>query len=128
DNVGRELVTSTEYIFPRFGMAADWSPGGEYLAIGGRNGQCPYGILVVNPDFEIVTLPGQNLLVCDPIYAPEGRYLAFMAIRPSTVTDGRLDIYFANLNGLGATNITSDMQGQMEMLGWVGPTPENNPQ
>ena len=123
DNVGNEIAVTTEYTFPRFGLAADWSPDGEFLAIGGRNGQCPYGIIVTDPNFEIVTAPARNLLACDPTYAPEGRYLAFSAIRPSNVTDGRLDIYLANVNGLGASNITVNLQGQMELLGWVGPTP-----
>jgi Tol biopolymer transport system component len=123
DGVGREVAVTSDYTFPRFGLAADWSPDGDFLAIGGRNGQCPYGIIVTNPEFEIVTAPARNLLACDPTYAPQGRYLAFTAIRPSTVTDGRLDIYLANVNGLGASNITANLQGQMELLGWVGPTP-----
>jgi Tol biopolymer transport system component len=123
DNLGNDIAVTSEYTFPRFGLAADWSPDGDFLAIGGRNGQCPYGIIVTNPEFEIVTAPARNLLACDPTYAPQGRYLAFTAIRPSTVTDGRLDIYLANVNGLGASNITANLQGQMELLGWVGPTP-----
>lgn len=120
DNLGRGIATNTEYTFPRFGMAADWSPSGEYLAIGGRNGQCPYGILVVDPNFELITQPARNLLACDPHYAPAGRYLAFTAIQPNSRTDGRLDIYVANLNGLGASIVTSNLQGQIRLLGWVG--------
>jgi Tol biopolymer transport system component len=126
DNVGRAIAVTGEYTFPRFGLSSDWSPDGEFLAIGGRNGQCPYGIIVTTPDFEIVTAPARNLLACDPTYAPEGRYLAFTAIRPSNTTDGRLDIYLANVNGLGASNITGNIQGQMQLLGWVGPTPPDD--
>ncbi|MBZ0308503.1 MAG: hypothetical protein K8I82_20725, partial [Anaerolineae bacterium] len=123
DNIGRELATSTEFIFPRYGMAADWSPDNQYLAIGGRNGQCPYGIMVVDPLLQIVTVPGQSLLACDPMYAPQGRFMAYVGIRPGTTTDGRVDIYLANLNGLGARSVTADLQGQMLLLGWIGPTP-----
>jgi Tol biopolymer transport system component len=120
DAFGNDLAVSSEYIFPRFGLAADWSPQNDYLAIAGRNGQCPYGILVLNANFELLTAPARNLLACDPVYAPGGRYLAFTAIQPSSSTDGRLDIYIANLNGLGASNITASLRGQMRLLGWVG--------
>jgi Tol biopolymer transport system component len=121
--IGGTVATSTDYGFPRFGMAADWSPDGQFLAIGGRGGQCPYGLLVVDPNFQVVTEPARNLLACNPTYTPSGRYLAFMGIRTSSSTDGRLDIYIANSNGLGATNITQDLQGEKALLGWVGVAP-----
>lgn len=123
DNIGRELATTSEFIFPRYGMAADWSPDNQFLAIGGHNGQCPYGIIVVDPLLQVVTAPGRNLLACDPMYASQGRFMAFVGIRPGTTTDGRVDIYLANMNGLGARSITADLQGQMLLLDWIGPTP-----
>jgi hypothetical protein len=46
--------------------------------------------------------------------------MAFTAIRTSTANDGQFDIYIANLNGLGASNVTSTMRGQVRLLGWVG--------
>lgn len=122
DSLGREIAANSEYTFPRYGMAAAWSLDGQYIAIGGRNGQCPYGIIVVDPAFQVVTAPSRSLLACDPLYAPGGRYLAFTGITPSPRTDGRLDIYIANINGLGASNVTSDLKGQMRLLGWVGGT------
>jgi len=122
-NRATELSSTAEFIFPRFGFAASWSNDGELLAIGGRNGQCPYGILVVDTNFDIVTAPATNLLACDPTYAPDGIYMAFMGLRPGVTSDGVLDIYLANLNGLGATNITSSIQGRVELLGWVGLPP-----
>jgi Tol biopolymer transport system component len=123
DNLARDLAVTSEYAFPRYGMTADWSASGEYLAIGGRNGQCPYGIIVTDPNLEIITAPAQNLLACDPVYAPSSPYLAYTAIRPGIITDGSLDIYIGNLNGLGASNITFDLQGQNRLLGWVGISP-----
>ncbi len=122
NNVGQELATTTEFIFPRYGLAADWSPDSQFLALGGRNGQCPYGIIVVDPSLQVVTAPSANLLACDPMYAPEGRFMAYVGIRPGTTTDGRVDIYLANTNGLGARTITGDLEGQMVLLDWVGPT------
>lgn len=123
-NVGQELATTSAFIFPRYGLAADWSPDGQFIALGGRNGQCPYGIIVVDSLLQVVTEPGRNLLACDPMYAPEGRYMAYVGIRPGTTTDGRVDIYLANTNGLGARSVTADLVGQMLLLDWVGPTPQ----
>lgn len=122
DQVGEMQASLTEYQFPRFGVTLSWSPSGDFLAIGGRNGQCPYGLIVVNRRFELVTAPARNLLACEPVYAPTGRYMAFTGIRSLPGTDARQDIYVANLNGLGATNITSSLQGQVHLLGWVGPS------
>jgi Tol biopolymer transport system component len=122
DQLGDELARLDQYIFPRLGVSLSWSVSGDFLAIGGRNGQCPYGIIVVNKAFQLVTAPATNLLACDPVYAPTGRYLAFNGIRPLPGTDARQDIYVAGLNGLGATNITSSLQGQISLIGWVGPS------
>lgn len=122
DDIGRQVSTTSEYIFPRYGMAADWSPDGQLVAIGGRNGQCPYGLIVADPVLEIVTEPATNLLACDPIYAPVTNNIAYMGIRPGITTDGRQDVYLSNLNGVGARNLTSNLRGQMRLLGWVGPT------
>jgi Tol biopolymer transport system component len=120
DNLGRELGALTQYNFPRYGVASSWSADGRFLALGGRNGRCPYGIMVFDASLAAVTAPGRNLLACDPQYAPNNVHLAYTGIRPSSASDGRLDIYIANLNGLGATNVTSNLQGQMRLLGWVG--------
>jgi Tol biopolymer transport system component len=122
DRVGNVLGSTDSYIFPRFGITMDWSANGQYVAIGGRNGQCPYGLIVFDANFRLVTAPARDLLACDPVYAPGGRYMAFEGTRAATsATDGRLDVYVANLNGLGARNFTGDYEERVNMLGWVGP-------
>jgi Tol biopolymer transport system component len=123
DNLGRIKGRLDRYSFVRYGVTLAWSPGGEYLAIGGTNGQCPYPIIVVRSDFQLLTAPSGQVLACDPVYAPDGRYIAFTGIRTSPGTDGVAGIYAANSNGLGAVNLASRLQGQVHLLGWVGPTP-----
>ncbi|MCI0712153.1 MAG: hypothetical protein L0154_18505 [Chloroflexi bacterium] len=120
DRLGDVINQVDRYNFPRFGLSMDWAPDNDFLAIGGRNGQCPYGIIVLNQNFELVTAPATNLLACDPVYSPNGRWLAFMGISPRPGTDAQEDLYIANANGLGATNITNRLQGQVHFIGWVG--------
>jgi hypothetical protein len=120
DRLGDVVSEIDRYNFPRFGLEMDWAPANNFLAIGGRNGQCPYGIIVLNQNFDLVTAPATNLLACNPEYSPDGRWLAFMGISPRPGTDAREDLYIANANGLGATNITSRLQGQVQFVGWVG--------
>ncbi|NJL95819.1 MAG: protein kinase, partial [Anaerolineae bacterium] len=124
DAFGRVIATNSDFIFPRYGMVADWASTGQYVAIGGRGGQCPYGIIVADPLLELLRQPATNALACDPTYAPEGDWLAFTAIRPTGSTDGRSDIYVSNPNGIGAQVMTSQLRGQIRLLGWVGPSPE----
>jgi Tol biopolymer transport system component len=126
DRLGNVTGTTEDYTFPRFGMAADWSPDGRFLAVAGHNGQCPYGLIVFNQDFQRITGPASNLLACDPIYAPSGDYMAFTGISTAAGFDGRVDIYLAGPNGLGARNLTSRLQGPVQMVGWVGPVPGGN--
>jgi Tol biopolymer transport system component len=111
-----------EYIFVRFGLAAAWSPDGERLAIGGDNSQCAYGLLVLDADFDIINVPSQNLLACNPTYSPGSVYIGYEGIRVARGTDGRLDIYIASKDGITVRNVTSDLEGELALLGWVGPT------
>lgn len=120
NDVGGIEARTEEFTFSRFGMASDWSLDDSLIAIGGRNGQCPYGLIVMTPELELARTPSQNLLACDPTYGPGGRFLAFTGIRPGTITDGRLDIYIADINGLGVFGLTTSLQGEVNLLGWVG--------
>lgn len=127
DRNGNILNTSGDFIFPRFGVNMDWTPVGDYLAVGGRNGQCPYGLLVFDTDYNLIIDPPRNILACDPVYSPDGAYLAFQGVQQATnTTDGRVDIYLANPNGLGVRNLTANLTGRVQMLGWVG-QPQSEP-
>lgn len=123
DSDGRLMQSTSEFLFSRFGFAAAWSPGGEWIAFGGRNGQCPYGLVVMRNNFEIA-YRGTSLNACDPSYSPDGNYLAFAGIQTRTgAADGRLDLFVANEAGNSPRNLTSTLKGEVQLLGWVGPTP-----
>ena len=121
DAAGRILGRDSELDLPRFGMATSWSPDGERIAIGGSAGQCPFGIRVKNLGFENVANGGPPPTMCDPKFSPDGQYIAFTGVNPSV--DGRNDIYIASYNGFGATSLTRDLRGQVELIGWVGGEP-----
>ncbi len=119
---GEVIQRLSDYIFVRYGLRGHWSPDGTRLAIGGSNRQCPYGILIFDTSFELVNTPSTSLLACDPVYDPTGRYVAYEGIRVARGTDGRLDIIIADQNGVTIRNLTSDLEGELKLLGWVGPT------
>jgi Tol biopolymer transport system component len=121
DASGNLIAQVNDYVFSRYGFAADWSPDGEYVAFAGRNGQCPYGLIVARNDLAPVYGPANAPFVCDPSYSPDGRWLAFAGIqtRPG-VDDGRLDLFIAQPNGYGARNLTSGLRGEVRLVGWVG--------
>ncbi len=123
DRLGTVVQSTDEYSFPRFGLTADWSPNGDYVAIGGRNGQCPYGLMVYTDEFELVNIPSISVLACEPIYSPTSNYLAFTGISTAPGQDGRVDIYLTNPSGVGLRNMTSTLRGPVQMLGWVGSIP-----
>ena len=104
--------------FPRFSMSAAWSPDGERIAVGGTSGQCPYGVRVRDSRLRSVANAGPPPTMCDPHYSFDGEFLAFTGVNPRV--DGRNDIYVASANGFGATSLTSDLRGQVELIGWVG--------
>ena len=104
--------------FPRFSMRAAWSPDGERIAVGGTAGQCPFGVRVRDRRFRSVANAGPPPTMCDPHYSFDGQFLAFTGVNPRV--DGRNDIYVASANGFGATSLTSDLRGQVELIGWVG--------
>lgn len=121
DANGTEVAFTDQYLFPRYGFAADWSPGGDWVAFAGRNTQCPYGLVVARRTLEIA-YAGTSPRACDPSYSPDGRWLAFAGIQTRTgAADGRLDLYIADANGYGGRNLTSQLRGEIRLLGWVGP-------
>jgi len=118
---GQLLGRDSELNFPRFGMSAGWSSDGERIAIGGTAGQCPFGVRVKNRGFGNVASGNPPPTMCNPQFSPDGQYIAFTGVNPSV--DGRNDIYLASFNGFGATSLTRDLRGQVELIGWVGGRP-----
>lgn len=123
DSNGGLIASSDQYTFSRYGFAAGWSPAGDLVAIAGQNSLCPYGLIVARSDLTVVTGPLANARTCAPSYSPDGRWLAFAGIQQRVgYDDGRLDLYVAQPNGYGATNLTSRLRGEIRVLGWVGPS------
>ncbi|MBN2303313.1 MAG: PD40 domain-containing protein [Anaerolineae bacterium] len=121
DSNGGLINATDRFLFSRFGFAADWSPDGEWVAFAGRNGQCPYGVVVARNTLEIA-YAGTTPRACDPSYSPDSRWLAYAGIQTRTgAADGRLDLYIADANGYNARNLTSSLSGEVSLLGWVGP-------
>lgn len=119
---GTRVDTIDQVSFARFAMAAAWSPDGERLSVGGTSGQCPYGVRVMNENFSMIATGTEPSNVCNPIYAPNGEYLAFTGINNFRSTlDGRRDVYVASADGFGTANVSLSLRGQRTLLGWVGP-------
>ncbi len=104
--------------FPRFGLRADWSPLGDRIALGGVEGQCPFGIRVADAVTFDWVATGNTPSACDPQYSQDGQNLAFTGI--TSEVDGRLDVYSATVNGFGQRNLTGDLRGTMNLIGWIG--------
>ena len=117
---GERLDTIESLSFARFTMAAAWSPDGTRLAIGGSGGNCPYGVSVLNEQFDLLATGVSPRSMCDPIYSSDGRYIAFTGFS-SNIADGRVDVYSSSANGFDTRSLTGDLRGQMTLLGWVGP-------
>ncbi len=109
---------SEELNLPRFGMRAAWSPSGDRIAIGGADGLCPYGVRVADADFTFIATGNPPPSMCNPTFSPNGQYVAFTGINPRV--DGRVDVYLANFNGFSVVNLTVDLRGQMQLIGWIG--------
>ncbi|MFZ4813316.1 MAG: TolB family protein [Phototrophicaceae bacterium] len=116
---GQIIAQNTELAYPRYGLAAGWSPDGTLIAIGGINEQCPYGATVLNPLLEFLARGNTPPSMCAPRYSSDGVWLAFRGVSLNNF-DGRSDVYVANNNGFGALNLTGDLRGTMNFLGWVG--------
>ncbi len=118
---GSILRQDSDLDFPRFGLSAAWSPDGQRIAIGGTAGQCPYGVRVKAQNYRNIATGHPPPSMCDPNFSPDSQYIAFSGVNPRV--DGRNDVYVANYNGFGSTNMTASLRGQVELLGWVGGTP-----
>jgi TolB protein len=122
DTNGNLIGSTDQYLFSRFGFSAAWSPGGEWVAFGGRNGQCPYGLIVARNTLDIFSA-ASTPHACDPSYSPDGRWLAFAGIQTRAgAADARLDLFIAEATGYSARNLTSQLKGEVRLVGWVGPT------
>ncbi|MEP7285991.1 MAG: hypothetical protein ABI947_09505 [Chloroflexota bacterium] len=120
DDAGTEIARSTQLNFPRVAFAASWSPDGKRLVMGGRNAQCPYGMLLTDDTFKVIKTSSPNPGVCDPSWSPDGRYIAFNGVtQTASGTDGRFDVYLAEASGVGGRNLTGRLGGQIRLLGWV---------
>jgi Tol biopolymer transport system component len=115
---GEELGRTDAFNFPRYGFAADWSPDGSSVTIGGRRGQCAYGITILDATADITISANPPPSYCEPYYSPGGDWIAFAGINPSI--DGRLDLYIVAYTGYGARSLTANMPGEISILGWVG--------
>jgi len=115
---GQEIGRISDLPFARYGMTAAWSPDGTHIAIGGISGQCPYGVVVVDSNLNSVSRSNPPPTMCDPVYSPDNKFLAFDGINPHI--DGRTDIYVTNPNGLGLVDLTGSLKGQIDLIGWVG--------
>ena len=119
DANGAILSRDSALAFPRFGMSASWSPDGQLLTIGGKAGQCPYGIRIKTRDYGSRVSPSPPPTMCDPIFSPDGARIAFSGV-DSSRADGRNHIYVVGANGYGRVNLTGSLYGAVELLGWVG--------
>lgn len=115
---GTVIRQRADFSFPRFGLRTAWSAAGDRIAFGGSDGSCPFGVRVANQAFEFVATGNPPPTMCDPVFAPDGSGLAFTGV--ITTLDGRLDVYSASANGFGVFNMTGDLDGSMNLIGWVG--------
>ena len=115
---GNEIGRINDLTFARYGMSAAWSPDGTRVAIGGVNGECPYGVIVYDSGLGNIARGNPPPSMCEPTFSPDGRYIGFTGV--NSRVDGRVDVYAANSNGFGASNLTSALRGNIHMIGWVG--------
>lgn len=116
---GAELGRTDAFNFARYGFAADWSPDAGQATIGGRRGQCVYGVVILDRQAEPWRRVNPPPTSCDPQYSPDGQWIAFNGVSPRV--DGRLDLYVVLASsGYGARNLTAGLMGQIHSLGWVG--------
>jgi Tol biopolymer transport system component len=116
---GSVIGRITDLTFARFGLSASWSIDSSRIAIGGVNGQCPYGIHIFSGSaLESITNGIAPPSMCNPSYSPDGQWLTFTGVNPTR--DGRVDVYVAQINGFGSVNLTGSLRGSIQLLGWVG--------
>ena len=118
-NLSGDVVARLDELnYPRYGVAASWAPDGSSIAVGGVNGQCPFGSTVLDASLSFLAQGNPPPSMCNPQYAPDGSYIAFLGVSLNNF-DGRADVYTTNANGFGAVNLTGDLRGTMTLLGWI---------
>jgi Tol biopolymer transport system component len=121
--VGKLITHLDQFNFPRFGFSAAWSPDGKKVAIGGHNGQCPFGMLLTDDSLKVLVNSPPAPGICDPAWSPDGKYIAFSGITQSSGTgdtrDGRFDLYISEASGYATRNLTGKFGGQIRFLGWI---------
>ncbi|MDX2159738.1 MAG: hypothetical protein SF162_00295 [bacterium] len=115
---GSETGRSSQFTFSRYGVSADFSPNGDRIAVGGVNGQCPFGAVVLSSTLDVISAANPPPSMCEPTFSPDGRFIAYTGVSPRL--DGRVDVYVANNNGAFLGNLTQGLRGQIQLLGWVG--------
>lgn len=116
--LGGEIGRVSDVIFTRYGMSAAWSPDGTRVAIGGVGSDCPYGVIVFDNNLRQIARGNPPPSMCEPSFSPDGRWIAFTGVSPRI--DGRVDVYVANSNGFGASNVTGALRGNIYLIGWIG--------
>lgn len=121
DEKGEILGKNIELNFPRYLFQATWTADGQKVILGGRNGQCPFGMIVADFTLKLLTNVQSGPGVCEPTFSPDGRYIAYVGSSRGTGAsrDGRVDIYVSEANGLGARLLSSRIGGQLKLLGWI---------
>jgi Tol biopolymer transport system component len=121
DANGNELARSNELNFPRYLFAAAWTPNSERVVLGGRNAQCPFGMLITDGALKtLMTAAAGSVGVCNPVWSSDGRYVLYEGTSRGASRDGRVDIYLSETSGYGARALSSRLSGQIKLLGWVG--------
>lgn len=120
DQAGQEVGQLTDLAFPRFGFAGAWSPDGKRVAIGGRGGQCAFGLTLLDPQGASIFRANPRPGVCDPLWSPDGQYLAYAGVISGQ--DGNFSLYLASASGQGGRSVIGRLGGTIRMVGWVGAT------
>ncbi len=119
---GQRVNDVTQVAFSRYAMDASWSGAGDRLALGGTSGQCPSALRVLNANYGVISNFNQPTNVCAPRFAPDDSAIVFTGIsQERRAIDGRRDIYVSDRDGIGGRNLTINLRGQMNLIGWVGP-------
>ena len=122
DSTGQEVARGSGFSFPRYLFAAAWSPDGQKIVLGGRNGQCPVGMLILDPALKpILAVPvgASTPGICDPVWSADGKYIAYVGTSRGGSRDGRIDIYAAEASGYGSKLLSNKISGQLRFLGWI---------
>src|SRR5258707_13686306 len=117
ESAANKIGRSADLHIPRVAFAASLSPDGKRISMGGRNGQCPYGMLIADGSFKLITKASGRPSVCEPSWSSDGHYIAFTGVTQSASgTDGRYDVFIAEATGLAACNVSVRYGGRLLRL------------